>query len=576
MIRLGLAAVLVAAGMGELARADDWTSFGENAQHTALSPGPSQIPQQVRWSTKVDLKPQYSGGALYIHYGSPVISSVNNVFVPQKTQAAGGFVVNAFRGATGEMFWTMATDYQLPAHNWVPSMGITLTPDAKELAVPGAGGTVLLRTSPNARQGTIIRMAFYGIKNYEANPTAFNNAIQICTPILADAQHTLYFGYTSSGAALPGYPSGIPGGLARVPIKGEGSFVAASTLANDKNIKKPAFNCAPALTTDRGSLYIAVNVENFSYGYLCKVNAATLAPEGSILLKDPRNSSWNALVPDDGTASPTIGPDGDVYYGVLEADFPSNHARGWMLHFNADLTTVKTPGAFGWDNTAAIVPAALVPSYTGSSNYLVLTKYNNYADPGIGGNGQNMVAILDPGATMVDPVTGATVMNEVITVLGPTKNPNLPGVDEWCINSVAVDAANSCAVVNSEDGHVYRWDFSTNTLSPGLQLAPPTGEAYTPTLIGPDGAVYAINNAQLNCCIAIPTSSGVHRLSDSTPGSAGASPGPRSAAAGSQLGPATLALYLVAGSGLLAALSFQFANCFFRRSRVASESFLSG
>jgi hypothetical protein len=35
---------------------------------------------------------------------------------------------------------------------------------------------------------------------------------------------------------------------------------------------------------------------------------------------------------------------------------------------------------------------------------------------------------------------------------------------------------------------------------PGLTLAPPTGEAYTPTVIGPDGAVYAINNAQLFSC----------------------------------------------------------------------------
>ena len=35
---------------------------------------------------------------------------------------------------------------------------------------------------------------------------------------------------------------------------------------------------------------------------------------------------------------------------------------------------------------------------------------------------------------------------------------------------------------------------------PGLTLAPPTGEAYTPTVIGPDGAVYAVNNAQLFSC----------------------------------------------------------------------------
>ena len=69
---------------------------------------------------------------------------------------------------------------------------------------------------------------------------------------------------------------------------------------------------------------------------------------------------------------------------------------------------------------------------------------------------------------MEDPISGATVMNEVLAVLGPTENTDLPGVREWCMNSVAVDSANKCAVVNSEDGHVYRWYFSTNTLTPGL------------------------------------------------------------------------------------------------------------
>ena len=76
-----------------------------------------------------------------------------------------------------------------------------------------------------------------------------------------------------------------------------------------------------------------------------------------------RGTGRRHLLPDDGTAAPTIGPDGDVFYGVLEANFPSNHARGWMLHFSPTLTTTKIPGAFGWDDSASIVPSGLVPSY---------------------------------------------------------------------------------------------------------------------------------------------------------------------------------------------------------------------
>src|SRR4029450_6261095 len=89
-----------------------------------------------------------------------------------------------------------------------------------------------------------------------------------------------------------------------------------------------------------------------------------------VALKDPRNGGVNnALVSDDSSASPMVGPDGDVYYGVLGN--PSNGSRGWMLHFSSDLTHTRTPGAFGWDNTPSVVPASTVPSYTGTSSYLL-------------------------------------------------------------------------------------------------------------------------------------------------------------------------------------------------------------
>ena len=46
---------------------------------------------------------------------------------------------------------------------------------------------------------------------------------------------------------------------------------------------------------------------------------------------------------DESSASPTVGPDGDVYYGVLESPFPGHNDRGWLLHFNRDLWVQKTP-----------------------------------------------------------------------------------------------------------------------------------------------------------------------------------------------------------------------------------------
>jgi hypothetical protein len=495
---LGVAAVLTSP-----AQAGSWGGYGANARHTALSAGPSQVPQVIRWSTPVDLAPQYAGNNdLYTHYGSPAITAHNTVLIPVKTAAQGGFMVTAISAGSGTVAWTLQTDYVLPSHNWIPPMGIVLAGADLWVAIPGAGGSILYRSAPDLRRGSLARLSFMGTANYNSNPAAFNAAIQISTPLTVDSTGTLYFGYVSNGAALPGYPNGVPSGLARLARNGTGSFVPASALSGGHSTKVVT-NCAPAISNDGKTVYVAVNTSDFSDGYLCAATAdVNLAPVASVYLKDP-NTGGGAWLSDDGTTSPTVGPDGDVYFGVLEQGIPSHHDRGWLMHFDSTLKTSKIPGSFGWDDSASIVPANLIPSYTGSSSYLVLTKYNNYSDSGIGGDGQNKVGILDPNASQADPVTpNVQVMKEVISVLGPTANNGQAGVREWCINSAAIDQVNQCAVINSEDGHVYRWSFATNTLSTGLKLQPPTGEAYTSTLIGPDGAVYAINNAKLFCCVA--------------------------------------------------------------------------
>ena len=87
----------------------------------------------------------------------------------------------------------------------------------------------------------------------------------------------------------------------------------------------------------------------------------------------------------------------------------------------------------------------------------------------------------------------------MLTIVGPTQLPGAPKgvVYEWCINSAVVDVANKSVIANSEDGNTYRWDLTTNTLSQTLVLNVPTAEAYTPTLIGPDGTIYSINDAKL-------------------------------------------------------------------------------
>jgi hypothetical protein len=258
------------------------------------------------------------------------------------------------------------------------------------------------------------------------------------------------------------------------------------------------YGCAPALSADRARVYVAVR-DGSATGYLVALDSTTLTPLSRVRLQDAKDPSRLAFLPNDGTASPTLGPDGDVYYGVLAAT--SNHVRGWMLHFSADLQTLKTPGAFGWDDTPSLVPAAAVPGYAGTSSYLLMSKYNFYA--GIGdGDGTNRLALLDPRAAQADTRSPATVMREVYTILGPTPDqdagPDYPNaVREWCINTAVVDPFTHSVVAGSEDGVLYRWDLASNTFTESVVLTPGIGEAYTPTVAGPDGTVYAINNATL-------------------------------------------------------------------------------
>lgn len=474
-----------------------WSGHGHDPQHSGISKIASQSLGRIKWQNLVDLDRQYAGDALYIHYGSPLLTRANTVLAPTKVGADGNFEIQAFDATTGELKWTEPSDYLLPSHAWTPSFGAALTPKNR-LYFPGSGGTVYFRDAPDAATGTRGQLAFYGLANYQANPASFDQSVIINTPITADRYGNIYFGFQSTGGTTPS----LPGGLARITEDGTGSFVSATTAAGSSSVTKVADNCAPALSNDGKALYFVVTNDNSTASYLVSVDSRTLTHQAAVLLKDVGDPNSPAFVIADSSASPTVGPDGDVYYGVLENQLGAHNARGWLLHFDGALTQTKTPGSFGWDDTASVVPASLVPSYHGNSSYLLLTKYNNYA--GIGsGDGVNKLALLDPSDTQPDPVKpGVTVMKEVLTVTSPTPDseyrPTYPNaVREWCINMAVVDPFTKSAIVSCEDGRTYRWSFVTNTLSEAITLTDGLGEAYTPTLIGPDGTVYAIADGTL-------------------------------------------------------------------------------
>jgi hypothetical protein len=471
------------------AQVGTWLTHAHDAHHTAVSSVASQPLSTIHWDVPVDLNPP--NGEIFIHYGSPLVTAANTVIVPVKT-GTNSFRVEAHDGATGTLLWTQNTGYHAPADDFIPGLGPTLL--GNSLIVPDIAGRVMVRANPDSATGAVRHVYFYGETNYQADPKVYEQNVQINTPLTTDAHGNLFFGFLVLGST----PIGLQSGLARIAPDGTGTWVSAAAISGDSSITNVAMSCAPALSNDGSTLYVAVTDVAVGTGYLVALNSTTLAAVSHVLLLDPA-SGLNATLPEESSAAPTVGPDGDVYFGVLENPFPSHNDRGWMLHFNSDLSTQKTPGSFGWDDTASIVDASLVSSYHGTSKYLLMTKYNNYA--GIGtGNGKNKIAILDPNATENDPIIPTTkVMKEVITKLGVTPDPNYSGgVKEWCINTAAVDPFTKSVIANSEDGYLYRWDLTTNTLSQRIKLSGGIGEAYTPTLIGSDGTVYGINDAVLS------------------------------------------------------------------------------
>ena len=484
------------------AQAPSVPTFAGNAHHTAIYQPAAQNLNTIRWSTSIDLN---NSGAL-AHYGAPVITPANTILVPVKI-AGDGFQVNAFDGNSSVAKYTLTTDYILPTHNWIPVYNPVLATGSfgTRLYYAGGGGTIYHIDNPDAvTHGAPVREVFYTtLANYQANAAAYNSTIFINTPITADSNGNVFFGFRVQGTA-PAPLNTTQSGFARIDPNGNGTYVLAGTAAGDANIDWDSHNSAPALSNDETTLYVAAKSSSDSTGYLVGLDSITLATKYRVFLNDPRTGT-GAGITDDGTASATVAPDDDVYFGILNTEGAGS--RGFLLRFSSDLTTEKTPGGFGWDYTPAIVPANMVPSYQGASSYLLFVKYNNYVEGTEGdGNGINKIALLDPNSTQIDPhpsADGLVEMREVLTLIGPTPDsefntPAFPyAVREWCINTAAVNPASNSIFTPSEDGHIYRWNVANNSFSQAVTLSPGIGEPYVPTVVGPDGVVYTLNGGTL-------------------------------------------------------------------------------
>jgi hypothetical protein len=523
---LGLASTPLGVGNPVAPGTAGWQGYGGNSQHNGEWLWGSDSLKEILWYASLDDDRSYYGEYVLAHYASPCITPEDTLIHSHRfttdvegSQNYDNWQVVGRSAKTGAGIWQFYTDYEAPLvwpSDWTTVFPMSLT-GGSTIVAAGGGGTVLERNGDAPQTIPFTRVSFYSkLANYSSSPISYAK-IKVCTPITGSEAGDIWFGYLVSGPIPAPVSERLgTGGLVHIDPLGNPTFVKVSNLGVDPALQRPALNAAPALSLDGKYVYFAICDASTYDAYLVKLNASTLQLVDSVRLLDPSMVGSGAGTINESSASPSVGPDGHVFYGVFGATYRESH--GWLLQFDENLNPNDPSGnrwpegSFGWDTTASVVPSSAVPTYKGKASYLVLTKYNNY-DIG-DGDGVNKVAILDPTSNGVstDRQSGIPVMNEILTVVGPTPDP-APGypnaVCEWCINSAAVDVLNKSAIVNSEDGHVYRWSFVTNTLTQPLNLQPATGEAYTCTCIGPDGKVYAVNNTYLFACGTSGNSGGI-------------------------------------------------------------------
>src|SRR5947209_917079 len=301
--------------------------------------------------------------------------------------------------------------------------------------------------------------------------------------------------------------------------------------------QRAALNIAPAIAPD-GTIY-TISKAHFvtRYNYLVAVNpnltgkwAASLrnrlndgcgvsfpignpggaganggCRDGATLGVDPAtNEPPPGRVLDDSSATPTVAPDGSIFFGAYTL---YNWAQGHMMHFSANGDFLNAFG-FGWDTTPAIYPHG--------GTYSVIFKNNHYGGPGFGDYCADPNWCPDrsnPNASFLGPEQYfVTQLDPNLNIEWSFRNTNHnsctrqpdgsvtcvsdhPNGFEWCVNAAVVDA-NGVVYANSEDGNLYAIGQGGVLLQNIFQQLA-IGAAYTPASMDGKGRIYSQNDGHL-------------------------------------------------------------------------------
>jgi hypothetical protein len=216
---------------------------------------------------------------------------------------------------------------------------------------------------------------------------------------------------------------------------------------------------------------------------------------------DPRTNRFGGgVVLDSASSTPTVAPDGSVFYGAYSR---YNYAQGHLMHFAANGTYLGSY-LFGWDSTVAI--------YQHSSTYSVVIKENHYDV----GSYCNFWAFCPGFRSVTNPASPevyfVTQLSPNLTVEWKFQNTNTqscirngdgsitcfsdhPNSFEWCVNAPVIDV-NGVVYANSEDGNLYAIRQG-GILQQRIFQQLAIGAAYTPASLGGDGKIYTQNAGHL-------------------------------------------------------------------------------
>jgi hypothetical protein len=207
-----------------------------------------------------------------------------------------------------------------------------------------------------------------------------------------------------------------------------------------------------------------------------------------------------ARVIDDSSSTPTVAPDGSIFYGAYTA---YNYFQGQLLHFSSNGDFLGSFG-FGWDSTVAIRPHG--------GTYSVIIKDNHYSsgtycvDPNWCPATRTNADLLGPEAyfvTQLDPNMNVEWRFQNTNTQACTRNPDgtvtcvsdHPNGFEWCVNAPVVDA-NGNVYANSEDGNLYAIGQGGVLIQRIFQQLA-IGAAYTPASLDNNGRIYSQNAGHL-------------------------------------------------------------------------------